>query len=148
MNNFNMMWDTTVPLLAVLFWPVTATFGVIASWNFAPSTLLVLNGYCTFLWLRRHVDKAFAAWVGGLMMVVGPFAFTRAHAHLNLLAFFPVPLMALEVEKPFAGKLLHARTATAIGARIGLLAAIQVLCDIYRPYCAFGDRASTSSGRS
>ena len=102
----NMMWDTTVPFLAVMFWPVTVTFGVIASWKVALSTMLVLDGYCTFLLLRRHVHKAFAAWVGGLMMVVGPYAFTRAHGHLNVLAFFPVPLLVLEVEKLFAGSLV------------------------------------------
>ena len=69
----NMMWDTTMPLAAVCLWPVTAAFGVIAAWNVGVVAALVLDGWCTFLWLRRHVRHDVAAWIGGLLMVLGPF---------------------------------------------------------------------------
>ena len=65
----------------------------------ASLALLVLDGWCTFLWLRDHVRHAVAAWIGGLMMVLGPFAAARAHGHLNLLFFFPVPLLFIEIER-------------------------------------------------
>ncbi len=120
----NMMWATTVPLLSVLLWPVTVVFNVMTSWNVAVFSLLVLNGYCTFIWVRRHVRHGLAAWFGSLMLVVGPYSIFRAQAHLNLLAFFPVPLLFVEVEKLVAKE----STPRAGGTRIGLLVAVELLC--------------------
>jgi hypothetical protein len=121
----NMMWDTTMPVVAICLWPVTAVFGVIAAWNVGLVGALVLDGWCTFLWLRRHARHAVAAWMGGLLMVLGPFAAARAHGHLNLLFFFPMPLLFIEIEK-FVEK--RGRHALALGARAGVLVAVQLLC--------------------
>jgi hypothetical protein len=120
----NMMWDTTMPLAALCLWPVTAVFGVIAAWNVAVVCALVLDGWCTFLWLRRHVQHAIAAWMGGLLMVLGPFAVARAHGHLNLLFFFPMPLLFIEIERLVQS---HGRHPVGPGARAGLLVAVQLL---------------------
>jgi hypothetical protein len=121
----NMMWDTTMPLAAVCLWPVTALFGVIAAWNVGVVGALVLDGWCTFLWLRRHVRHAAAAWTGGLMMVLGPFAVARVHGHLNLLFFFPMPLLFIEIEKFVESR---GRRPLASGALVGLLVAVELLC--------------------
>lgn len=120
----NMMWATTVPLLSVLLWPVTIAFNVMTSWNVAVFGLIVLDGYCTFVWLHRHVKHALAAWLGALLLVLGPYTIFRSQAHLNLLAFFPIPLLFVEVEKLFAKE----GTARASGARIGLLVAVELFC--------------------
>jgi hypothetical protein len=120
----NMMWATTVPLLSLVLWPITAAFNVIASWNVGVLGLLVLNGYCTFLWVRRHVRHESAAWLGALILVVGPFSLFRAQGHLNLLAFFPVPLVIVELEKLLG----HETTARAAGWKIGVLMAVELLC--------------------
>jgi hypothetical protein len=121
----NMMWDTTMPLAAICLWPVTAVFGVIAAWNVGVVGALVLDGWCTYVWLRRHVKHSVAAWVGGLFMVLGPYAAARAHGHLNLLFFFPMPLVFIEIER-----FVESRGARplASGARAGLLVAVQLLC--------------------
>ena len=121
----NMMWNTSVPLVAVVLWPITSLFGVLATWNVAIAAALVLDGYCTFLWVRRHVRRAWAAWLSGLTVVVSPFTFTRAHAHLELVIFFPVILIISELEKLFSGESPSARRS---GLAIGLLGAVQVLC--------------------
>ena len=120
----NMMWDTTMPLPSVVLWPVTATFGVIASWNMAVLAALTLDGWCTFLWLRRHVAHGISAWAGGLMMVLGPYASSRAHAHLDLLLFFPVPLIFVQVEDIIQRR---GRGARRSGVLLGVLAAAQLL---------------------
>ncbi len=59
------------------------------------------------------------------MMVLGPFAAARAHGHLNLLFFFPMPLLFIEIEKFVESR---GRRPLASGARIGLLVAVQLLC--------------------
>lgn len=120
----NMMWDTTVPLVAVVLWPVTAAFGVIATWNVAVTGALVLDGLCSYLWLRRHVRSAAAAWLGGLFLVLGPFAAARAHGQLNFLLFFPMPLVFIQVED-----VLSRRPPQSLGGVwVGVLAAVQFLC--------------------
>ena len=121
----NMMWDTTFPFAAVVLWPVTGLFGVIVSYNCAIVAGLTLDGWCTFLWLRRHVRHPVAAWVGGLMMVLGPYASTRAHGHMGLLLFFSVPLLFIATERVVSDpRHDHLRW----GAAIGTLAAVQLLC--------------------
>lgn len=98
----NMMWDGTCPLAAITLWPVTALFGVILSYNVAIVGALALDGWCTFLWLRRHVRHPVAAWLGGLLMVLGPYASTRAYGHLVYLLFFSVPLLLIAIERVVA----------------------------------------------
>ncbi|MGA2283461.1 MAG: hypothetical protein ABSH07_07255 [Candidatus Dormibacteria bacterium] len=117
----NMTWDTTMPLASVVLWPVTALFGVIAAYNTGMAAALALDGWCTFLWLRRRVRLQVAAWIGGLMMVLGPFAASRASAHLDLLLFFPVPLLLIALENAIRGP----RRPLRWGAVIGLLCAVQ-----------------------
>ncbi len=67
---------------------------------------------------------AVAAWMGGLLMVLGAYAAARAHQHLNLPFFFPMPLLFIEVEKFVES----GRRPLASGARAGLLGAVQLLC--------------------
>ena len=121
----NSMWGGNFPFAAAALWPVTAMFGVIVSYNIAIVGGLALDGWCTFLWLRRHARHSVAAWLGGLLMVLGPFASTRAYGHLGFLLVFPVPLLFMAIERvvtdPRHG---HLRW----GATIGTLAAIQLLC--------------------
>jgi hypothetical protein len=120
----NMMWNGSIPLLAVVMWPVTALFGVVLSYNVALLLALALDGWCTFLWLRRHVQHVSAAWLGGLLMILGPYAATQATAHVLLLLFFPVPLLVLATEKVIR----HPEHSNLRwGAIIGLLAAAQML---------------------
>jgi hypothetical protein len=123
-NGSNMMWDTTVPLYAIALWPVSATFGAIATWNVAIAGTLVLDGWCSFVWLRRHVAHPMAAWLGGALMEMGPYAAARAHLHLNLLIFFPMPLIFVEIEKLLEGK----RSPWGAGAWVGIWAAVELLC--------------------
>lgn len=120
----NMMWDTTMPLVGIVLWPITAAFGVIATLNVAVTAALVLDGYCTFLWLRRHVRHALAAWFGALLMMAGPYAFARTF-QVNLLLFFPIPLLVMELEKVYWDP---RRDPRSWGLKIGLLLAVQVLC--------------------
>jgi hypothetical protein len=123
-NGINAMWDTTMPLGAILVWPVRALFGVVGAFNALLLVALVLDGLFTYLWLRRHTRSDVAAVLGGLLMVAGPYASARAYGHLNLLLYFPLPLMFMVVED-----IIRDPRARAVrrGAWLGVLAAIQLL---------------------
>ena len=120
----NMMWNTGAPLLGGAMWPVTALFGVVVSYNVVLLLALALDGWCTSLWLRRHVRHMVAAWLGGLLMVLGPYAASQALGHVQLLLFFPVPLLLIAVETIIQHP---EHNSVRWGAVIGLLAAVQLL---------------------
>ena len=122
----NMMWATTVPLVSVALWPVTAVFGAIATYNVALAGALTLDGWCTHLWLRRHLKSSAASWLAGVAVLLGPYVSARLHGHLDLLCFFPSVLIIREVERLISGTGL-ARWRP-LGLRIGLLAVVQLLC--------------------
>ncbi|HET9058891.1 MAG TPA: hypothetical protein VFN61_03135 [Acidimicrobiales bacterium] len=118
----NMMWDTTVPLVSLLLWPITALGGAILTWNVAITCGLALDGWCTYLWLRRRTSSAWPALAGALFVELGPYATTRAHSHLNLLLFFPLPLLLILLERSLEGI-----SKRRDGIAAGLLAGVQLL---------------------
>ena len=99
----NMMWATTVPLVSVALWPVTAVFGAIATYNVALAGALTLDGWCTHLWLRRHLKSSAASWLAGVAVLLGPYVSARLHGHLDLLCFFPSVLIIRDVERLLSG---------------------------------------------
>jgi hypothetical protein len=124
-TGINAMWDTTMPFAAFLVWPVRALLGIVAAYNALLLGALALNGLCTFLWLRRHTRYHLAALVGGLLMVAGPYAAARSYGHLNLVLYFPLPLMFLVLEDIVREPKVRSLRR---GMYLGVLAAIQLLC--------------------
>ena len=134
----NMLWETSIPLPALLAAPVTETLGPIAAYNVVLVAALALDGYCTFLWLQRRV-RWFAALTGGVLFMLGPFVAARAVSHLNFVMVFGLPLGAIFMEELLAGRRpslnaallglvvaaswLSCEEATAIGV-IGALVAV------------------------
>lgn len=121
----NMMWDTTMPLPAVVAWPITAAFGPIMTYNVLLTAGLALDGWCTLLWLKRHVTNPVAAIGGALVMEVGPYTGTRATEHLNLVLIFAVPLLMIALEELF---FYQRPSSWRIGIFTGAAAAVQLLC--------------------
>lgn len=117
----NLTWDTAMPLAAVLMWPVRAAFGVVAMYNVWLLIALTLDGWCTYLWLRRHTRHAAAAFVGGALLALGPYTYAHGTGHLNLVSFFPIPLMLILLERAVMAGAFRWRLAVAFG----LLAAAQ-----------------------
>jgi hypothetical protein len=94
----NLTWNTAMPLAGVVLWPITAVFGPVIAYNTVVVAAITLDGWCTFLWLRRHVRSLVAAFAGGLLLALGPFI----PAHLtqpSLLSFWPIPLMLITTER-------------------------------------------------
>jgi len=118
----NLAWETPVPLAGLVFWPVTAAFGAVAAYNVSFVAALALDGWCTYLWLRLHVRHASAAFVGGLLAEVGPYAAAHSYGHLNLVWFAPIPLLLIVLERALAGK----TAAWKLGILGGVLATVQL----------------------
>ncbi|MDQ6847003.1 MAG: hypothetical protein M3019_05395 [Candidatus Dormibacteraeota bacterium] len=124
-TGLNAMWNTTMPFAALLIWPARALFGIVAAYNIMFVAALTLDGLCTFVWLRRRTRHQAAAFIGGLMLVVGPYALGQTYGHLNLVLFFALPLMFILLEdivrQPTVRQLRR-------GFGLGVLGAVQLLC--------------------
>lgn len=121
----NMMWETSVPLPALLAWPITSHWGPVATYNVVLVAGLTLDGWCSFFWLRRHVAHPLAALAGAIFVELGPYTGSRAIGHLNLVLVFAVPLLLIAFEEMF----LSQRWGWArAGFFAGLVASVQLLC--------------------
>lgn len=113
-HGVNLAWNTSVPLGAVLVWPVTAVFGPVVAFNLLVSGWLALDGWCVWLWLKRHVRSSAAAFAGGALVVLGPWAVSHI-PDLQLISYWPVPLMLISLEKMVAGSRRFWRWSLLLG---------------------------------
>ncbi|MHB1508369.1 MAG: hypothetical protein ACYCST_05525 [Acidimicrobiales bacterium] len=85
----NLADNTSVPLLGLLGWPVTATLGPVAAFNFLLRLAFALSATSMFLVLRRWCSSTIAPFVGGLLYGFGPYMVGQ-ELHLDL-AFVAIP---------------------------------------------------------
>jgi hypothetical protein len=123
-DGYHLMWTSSVPLVAVVLWPVTALFGTGVSYNVALLAAPALGAWTAFL-LARHLLKAFwpsvlAGWLFGFSTyMLG----TLAGGHIHVALVFLLPLFAL-----VALRVLEERTGPVRGAVFfGLLFVAQFL---------------------
>lgn len=96
-TGFNLWWTTSVPTLAILGWPITASFGAVATWNILSLLAPVASAYGCFLLLTYITKDRLASLVGGLVLGFSSYLMGHMLGHLNL-TFIPlVPLMVLLV---------------------------------------------------
>lgn len=117
----NLLGSTSAPLLALVLWPVTATWGPVVAYNLAVVASVALSAWCAFLLCARIVRSRVGGFVGGLIYGFSPFMVGHALGQLHLTAaVFP----------PLLGLLLHdllsdGRHAMRTGVLLGLTAAAQ-----------------------
>jgi hypothetical protein len=123
-EGINLMWQTSVPLLGLVFWPVTATLGPTFAYNLLMTASVALSAWCGFLAFRRHVGRAWAAAVGGLVFGFSPYMLAQSlgHPHVGVTFLCPLLLMAFE-----DAVLRQRQTAWTVGVKTGGLAAAQLL---------------------
>jgi hypothetical protein len=122
-DGFNLMWNTSILLPALVLSPVTLLFGAVLSYNILSTLALALSGWCAYLAFRRYVRREAAA-VGGLLYGFSPFMFAQAanHPHLTFAAFPPLALLLLDEIV-----VRQRRSAVAMGLVLGVAAALQLL---------------------
>lgn len=92
---FNLLWATSIPTLAILMWPVTATLGAETSWNILSLASPVLNAFAAFLLVRYLVRDRRAALLSGFIFGFSPYVTGHMIGHVSLTFVALVPLIAL-----------------------------------------------------
>ncbi len=92
---YNLAWDTTVPPLALVAWPLTAAFGPIAAFSLLVAFSIPVSGWATFVLCRRLTGQFWPALAAGF--VYGFSAYELNHivaGQLDLAFSVLLPLMA------------------------------------------------------
>ncbi len=121
-NGANLLWNTSIPLVSLVLWPVTATFGVVVAYDLMMTTALALSAWCAFLLLRRYVRSPLAAGVGGLLYGFSPYMFAQSLAHPQMTMAFVPPLILLLLDEIVR---VQRRNPILLGALLALAGAAQ-----------------------
>src|SRR3954470_21995531 len=81
-----------------MFWPLGATFGLVAGWNLLQLVVYVLAGLFTCAWLRELGLPRGPALAGGLVFAIAPYRVQQSVGHLlgPISVLLPLSLWAFE----------------------------------------------------
>src|ERR1700731_3668022 len=120
----NLTWTTFVPLPAWISIPLQVTVGEPATYNIMISLALPLAAFSAFLLCRRVTGAFWPSILGGYIFGFSSYMLAEVLAHLDLVAVFPVPLIALLALKRLDGEISARRFAILLAA----LLTVQFLC--------------------
>lgn len=123
-DGVNLMWNTAVPLPAIVLAPLTLTLGPVLSYNVLVTSAVALSGCCAYLMLRRYVASRAAAFAGALLYGFSPYVYSHAHEHPNLAAAFVPPLLFLLLDEILVRQ---RRPPVTTGLVLGALAFVQLM---------------------
>ncbi len=116
----SLMWNTSVPLLAVALAPLTAAIGPVATVGIAMVASPVLSATAAYFALRRITGRIGASLIGATFYAFSPF-FVAQNGHLHLIAAGPLlPLILLAGYRLFV---TQDGSPVRSGIWLGLLAA-------------------------
>ena len=96
----NMMWQTWMPALAILLWPVTALGGAVLTDNLITTLGFALSAFFAFLAIRRYVRSDLAAALGGLLYGFSPYMVAQGQVHAQMVsAAMAIPLFLIGVDE-------------------------------------------------
>jgi hypothetical protein len=116
--------NTNMPLIAVVTWPVQMVFGLAAASNLAQLAAVVLTGFGAYLLAARVSGNRAAGFVAGAAFTFIPYRFAHvAQFSLGHLEFLPFGLLALLrlIDRPTFGR----------AAVYGTLVGFAFLTDLY-----------------
>lgn len=122
-SGFNVMWNTSYPLMGVLLSPVTLLLGPVVAFNVLETLALALSAFAGFWLLFRVVGSWWGAFLGGYLYGFSPFMLAQSLGHPQVTLGFIPPLLLLLVYLV----LVERRRPLLFGALFGLLCAAQVL---------------------
>lgn len=91
-HGVNLADNTSVPLLGLLGWPVTAAAGPVAAFNFLIRFAFFASATSMYFVLGRFARLRWARFAGGLLYGFGPYAISQSQ-HLDLLFVAIPPLL-------------------------------------------------------
>ncbi|HEY3335219.1 MAG TPA: hypothetical protein VGK16_08290 [Candidatus Limnocylindrales bacterium] len=119
----NLMWNTSIPAVALLLTPVTIVMGPVVAYNVALVLALVTSGLAAWLAARHYVAGVVAPLVAGAVYAFSSYSVGHATVHLNLTVAFAPPLMLILLDELLVRR---RRNAIGLGVAIGALAALQL----------------------
>jgi hypothetical protein len=90
---YNLAWATTTPSVGVLMWPVTATFGVVVSFNVMLLLVPPVSAWAAFVAARRLTRRFWASLLAGAVYGFTPFELVHSlqgQPNLTVIALFPL----------------------------------------------------------
>jgi hypothetical protein len=120
----NLMWNGSMPLVDLVFAPVTSTLGPVFSYNLVATLAVALSAWSAFLLISRYVERRVAAGVGGLLYGFSPYMMAHLLGHPALFIVFIPPLIFLLLDDALVRQ---RRGPISTGILLGLLAAAQLL---------------------
>jgi hypothetical protein len=95
----NLMWNTWIPLPALLLAPVTLLAGPVAAFDVAITLGVALSGWCMYLAASRFLERTVAAVLAGAAYGFSPFIFDQSYTgHSNMVIACVPPLMLLALD--------------------------------------------------
>jgi len=119
-SGYDLAWATSIPALALAFWPLTALAGPVVTYNVVAILLPALAAWAVFL-LCRYLTKAFwPSLFGGYLFGFSSYMLGHEEGHVNLTAVFLLPLMALVIVRALRGELDYRGLALRLGPLLGV----------------------------
>jgi hypothetical protein len=120
----NLMWNTWIPLPALLLSPLTVAAGPIAAFDVAVTLGVALSGWCMYLAASRFVQRTAAAVLAGAAYGFSPFMFDQSYTgHSNMVIAVVPPLLVLALDTILVRQSLSPRRA---GLLLGALLSAQL----------------------
>ncbi|HEY8675722.1 MAG TPA: hypothetical protein VIO13_07110 [Candidatus Dormibacteraeota bacterium] len=122
-SGVNLMWDTWIPLPALLLSALTLLAGPIASFDVAVTLGTALSAWCMYMAASRYVRRTAAAALAGAAYGFSPFIFDQAYTgHSNMVLAVVPPLLLLVLDTILVRQDIGARRA---GLLLGALMLVQ-----------------------
>ncbi len=119
----NLMWQTSMPLLAVALTPLTLVAGPLVSYNLVATAAPALAGWVAFLAFRRWT-RPLPAFAGAVVFAFSPFMTVQAAQHVFLTFCPSAPLLLILLDRLLVRQ---ERPAAVDGGLVGAVAACQLL---------------------
>lgn len=125
-QGLNLTWDTSVPSVALLMWPVTAAAGPITAYNLAMLLAPTLSALAAFGLCRELTGKFWPSLLGGWMFGFGPYEMGQTLGHLHLTFLFTVPLVVWLAVLRWRGRIPKVVYAGVCGLALAFLLGVSI----------------------
>ena len=105
-TGFNLTWSTSIPLLSLIAFPLTATVGPITAFNLLCVACPALSAWTAFVLCHSLTRRFGPSLLGGYIFGFSSYMLAQTYGgHLNLLAAFLLPLAVLLVLARLGGNI-------------------------------------------
>ena len=135
-QGFNLTWATSVPVAALLMWPLTWLASPVVSYDVLSLVAPALSAWTGFLLARYLTRNTPASFIGGYLFGFSSYELGEMLGHLNLNLIFVVPLFVLLAVQRVRGDLSRPRFVAALA--LAMFVQLGFSSEILATTCLFG----------